>query len=189
MFGGNVWHRGPAVDASTRTILSLVACKNDQDVKHDSAKPYPWPKKIAAPLSPNPGGKPLEVVDPAQHLCMEERPVQPGHIATGLTLHTHFGIPANIGCACPRVPVQQLMSTAENERAGNATHTALDDRPPHTSTQTCRRGYYEQMDESALLACLDELQSDDKSCEDALKAWYPTYCSSAIAGTAGAQNP
>ena len=48
MFGSNVWHRGPAVGANARAILSLVACKTDQDVNHDSATPYPWPKKTAA---------------------------------------------------------------------------------------------------------------------------------------------
>ena len=94
------------------------------------------------------------MVDPVEHLCEEDRPVQPEHIATGLTLQTHLSVPASIDRACAGVPVPQLMSTqtALDEIAGNTTHTALD----------------EQMDESALLACLDDLQSDDKSCEDAL---------------------
>ena len=64
MFGGKVWHRGPAVGANARAILSLVACKNDQDVNHDSATPYPWP--TAAPLSPYPGAQPTSAVAPAE---------------------------------------------------------------------------------------------------------------------------
>jgi hypothetical protein len=148
MFGGKVWHRGPAVGANTRTILSLVACRNAQDVNHDSALPYPWPKKIVAPGT---NGEPLAVVDPAEYLCMEDRLVQPEHLVPGPTLHTHLGVPANVDSVCACEPVQQLMSTAVEETA-NTTHIVLD----------------EQMDESALLACLDDLQSDDKSCEDAL---------------------
>ena len=165
----NVWRRGPAVGANARTILSLVACKNDQDVNHDSAKPYPWLKKIAAHLSPNLGGKALAVVDPAEHLCKEYRPAQPEHVAIGLTSQIHSGVAANVDRDCAHVPVQQLMSTAVKEIAGNATHTALDElRPPQTSMLTCRRGSYEEMEESALLACLEDLQSEDQLCEDAL---------------------
>ena len=69
MFGGKVWHRGPAVGAKARTILSLVACRNDQDVNHDSARPYPWLEKIAVPGT---NGEPLAVVDPAEYLCEED---------------------------------------------------------------------------------------------------------------------
>ena len=102
--------------------------------------------------APGTKGEPLKVVDPAEHLGMEDRPTQPEHMATGLTLQTHFSVPANIDYVCACVPVQQLTSTAVDEIAGNTTHIALDG----------------QMDEGALLACLDDLQSDDNSCEDAL---------------------
>jgi hypothetical protein len=152
MFGGNVWHRGPAVGANSRAIISLVACKNDRDVNHDSATPYPWQRKTAAPLSSYPGVKPIGAVAPAE---LE-------YIATSLTSPFLFDNLAKDNRNCANVPVQQSRSASVQVEAGGALRTVLDDPRPASGKSASTVDYRESDAGQVLVSTAEGLDGSGK---------------------------